>query len=545
MADPASIRPRFAVAAADAAKLKTAAARAAAALTARVRAPEGIFAQRWVNAATPDEPPAMDLNALPVLTTYWVTRDPELAAELVRSAFSGQDPDGGLCRRIGPDGEVLEASAPWPRLLAGARPACAADPDLREWMVPHAEAWLHWAGARYDPGGEGRFCWPAPEESLLPQAWDENLASVGLTSLLCAECEAFRAILGEGGSPADPHALHTLETRLQEALSAQRDDTTGTFRDRYADGRAVQRLTLPVCFPLLLDGTPEAARATLAAELSEGPLMCSSGGFSAWEPWPGDPAAPPAPVALQPPALEALGRIDPETAARQRATLGLRLARAWETNGVLPDDLGGGGAGRDTPVAEALLADALEPTHTPLTPPWIERHRRTMMVLLLALLVLPVAIIFGLAHRRITLPASTMESIISLGRQHLATGHAREAEALLRDFIRRTGNPPGAAHLWLGNALFRQGRFEEAEAEYRIGLNDEVSSLHALYNLGLTLHRLGRLDEAIECFDAFIEAYEQDLPALVGQARRARMLIREQQRAAAQADRGAGLIHAP
>jgi tetratricopeptide (TPR) repeat protein len=529
----------------DPSQSAAAAAWAADALAARVRAPEGIFPERWFNSAAPGDAPAMDLNHLPVILAYWTPRDPALAAELMRSAFIGQDPDGGLCRRIRADGCVVDSAAPWPRLLAGARPVCEADPALRDWIQPRGEAWLRWAHARFDPRAEGRFCWPTPDESPLPRAWDEGLASVGLVSLLLGEIEAFRAIIGESGSPSDPQALHTFEQRLQDALTALRDGPDGVFRDRYPDGRAVQRETLPTYFPLLLDGIPASLRTTLSAGLTSGPLRRAGGGFVAWEPWPGDPEPPPAPLALQPLALEALERADPAAADRARAAIRSILVLSWQSYGVPPHDLREAAKGTGDPVAEVILAGASKSAATTPSMQWMERHRSGLLAVLLALMVLPVLAIFWLAHQRVTLPASTMESIISLGRQSLAAGQSREAEFLLRDFIRRTGNPPGAAHLWLGNALFRQGRFSEAEAEYRIGLDDGQSSLQALYNLGLTLHRLGRPDEAVECFDALIEAYDEELPDVTARARAARALIREQQRAGDAADDGAGLINAP
>lgn len=529
----------------DTSQSAAAAVWAADALVMRVRAPEGVFSERWFNSAAPGDAPAMDLNHLPVILAFWTPRDPALAAELTRSAFAGQDPDGELCRRLCPDGSAADPGAPWPRLLAGVRPVCEADPTLRDWIQPRGEAWLRWAGARFDPRAEGRFCWPSPDESMLPQAWDEGLASVGLVSLLLAEIESFRAIIGEGGSPSDPQSLHAFEQRLQDALAALRDGSTGVFRDRYPDGRAVQRETLPTYFPLLLDRIPESLRTALSAGLASGPLRRAGGGFAAWEPWPDDLEPPPAPLALQPLALEALGRADPAAADHARAAVRSALVLSWTSSGGLPDDLREAAAGTSDPVAEVILAGAAESAVTPPSMQWMERHRSGLLAAMLALMVLPVLFIFWLAHHRITLPASTMESIISLGRQSLAAGQTKEAEFLLRDFIRRTGNPPGAAHLWLGNALFRQDRFAEAEAEYRIGMNDGQSSVYALYNLGLTLHRLGRPDEAVECFDALIEAYDEELPDVTARARAARALILEQQRASDTAGAGAGLINAP
>jgi Flp pilus assembly protein TadD len=52
------------------------------------------------------------------------------------------------------------------------------------------------------------------------------------------------------------------------------------------------------------------------------------------------------------------------------------------------------------------------------------------------------------------------------------------------------------AHLNLGNTLFRQGRLEEAVAEYREALRIDPDYAGAHYNLGQALSRLGRESEA-------------------------------------------------
>ncbi len=52
-----------------------------------------------------------------------------------------------------------------------------------------------------------------------------------------------------------------------------------------------------------------------------------------------------------------------------------------------------------------------------------------------------------------------------------------------------------------GNRLFEEGNYAEAEAKYRQSLEAESNNYKALFNLGNTLYRQGRLEEARQVFD--------------------------------------------
>jgi len=61
-------------------------------------------------------------------------------------------------------------------------------------------------------------------------------------------------------------------------------------------------------------------------------------------------------------------------------------------------------------------------------------------------------------------------------------------------------------HYNLGGALFGKGRFAEAEAAFRAGLDQDPDHLEARYFLGLTLRELGRPAEALQEMKAVLRA---------------------------------------
>ncbi len=513
----------------------SASAAAGAFLNARIRAPEGIFITRWLNTAAEGQPPEMDLNALFAALRHWIPRDPALADELIQSAFAAQGPEGSLSRRVCPDGRVADATAPWPVLLAAAAPRADASSALCEWLIPRAEAYLKWARGHFDPDGDGWPQWPSAHGALLPDTWEAGLAGVDLTVLLLSEAAALRRMCAGGITLENPRALGDFEHALRRSLGALAIEDAPPFRDRYLDGRPAQRITLSCYFPLWLDDLALQTREQLAQHLELGPCAHPGGGFASWEVWPEDPAPAPVSPALQLFMLAGLEKTDPGAAGRAADRVRSRMETAWSVHGWLPADLA---AEANVPaasgcegIAAAVLAApppprAAEPSRRRA---WLERNRRIVLAAAVVLIALPLAGLALYLQRQSSLPGANMETLIVLGRESMNAGRLDEAERLLRDFLRRFRGTHGVAHLLLGNTLFKQGRYAEAEQEYRVALDDEASGTHALYNLGVTLQRQGRLPEAEQCMQTFVDSFALELPQYAERARLALQLIRQQQ----------------
>lgn len=63
------------------------------------------------------------------------------------------------------------------------------------------------------------------------------------------------------------------------------------------------------------------------------------------------------------------------------------------------------------------------------------------------------------------------------------------------------GEAPGAARFFLGNALFRVGRTEEAVQEWDACLERSPKFPYAFNNLAVAHWKLGRIEEALRCLD--------------------------------------------
>jgi tetratricopeptide (TPR) repeat protein len=102
--------------------------------------------------------------------------------------------------------------------------------------------------------------------------------------------------------------------------------------------------------------------------------------------------------------------------------------------------------------------------------------------------------------------ASTEELALTGEYLQLYRHATREPEPYWQEAVRRDpGHSP--SHLGLGQSLYRSGRFAEAELEFRAAVdrltmfvpNPAVGDAH--YLLGLTLERMGRVDEAVDMLE--------------------------------------------
>ena len=320
---------------------------------------------------------------------------------------------------------------------------------------------------------------------------------------LAERCDASGAVrLRFGGRAAE--LARALEHKYFDAAH-------GEYRDRGEDGRVVARRTLAMFMPLLCENLEAARRDALLDALGRW-WDSTSRSFPAWERWPDDPASPPVVPRLQAliwAALAAYGGVrGPEWRERSAAV----AAASWVQTGV-------SGA-----LAAVLAAAACESEGLEAVAP---RNRRLWA--LAAGMVASFLVLLGVGvymMRRPSLPGSTGEALLNLARERYHSGDHQQAITLYREFLSRSRSTNGVVCVLLANALYRTGQYGEAEQLYRVALREEPSALHALYNLGLTLHQLGRDDEAVYVFDQFAGTYREDFPELAQRARTAAAIIR-------------------
>lgn len=524
--------------------------RAFEALDQRMRPPAGIVAQRW-SAADGPASDLLNLNELLPLVLAWRMRDPAVAQELVLSALTEQDQTGALPAAFRTDGYIPSVCGPWPLVVRAALRAWEAAPNpafLAKVMGP-LEAYVEWALTHFDPGHTSAPRWSSAEESFIPALWTNQTLSVEVTAFLVSELDAILAL-----GPADPRGgfpairYETQRSRLRAALeSLFWSERLNGYRDRSAGGDHLARATLGTFAPLLLHDLPPDRRAALVDQLLGGGLFGDDDALPLWQSWPEDIDDPPCPTLHQAIVLEMLG---PDAGRESGLRLRDRLARAIDRDlaatGAFPSAL----AASDTPTldrgaAEGFTAPGIAGaalavlTLAPLQAPddslatgstrtrWLERHRLGITWVAVSLILAGIASLAVLSLSRRTLPGGSGEALVNLARECYRSGNVDEAIRLYEEFLGRTRELNGNVEVLMGNALFRKGRYVEAEKHYREALKSEESSLHALYNLGQALERQKRYPEAAECFEAFAKTYRTDFPDLAVQSRLALEIVRQ------------------
>jgi len=480
-------------------------------LLAQLRQPFGVFAQRW--AAFP--PPSanfeegFDLRVLAPLCAVWARWSSDVARELVQSAANVQGYDGSFPAFVTPGNRVSSLRA-WPNFATAAwvTNRVAPSADFLAWLIPSLERYLEWAWRYYDVD-HGPPRWPQAEESWIPEIWQPDVRTVDLTVFLLLEFEAGLFLVEHSHVGGIVSARWAARVRqLSSHLQFFFDGASGIYRDRAHDGRFVARRTLCTFLPLLVPSCPPGVRARLAHELTEW-YDPQRRGFRAWEPWPEDESAPPVRVEHQPFLMWALVRhMTPEAQSFIQRILAQAAGRTIE-HVMEAVSLALGTAPAGAPACEGLPV-----AHRPWT--W-------------AAAVVGMLLLFGtgwhMMHRP-SLPGTTGEALLNLARERYDAGDHAAVIALCQEFLAISKATNGPVRVLLGNAFYRTGRYRDAEVEYRAALQDEASSLHALYNLGLALYHQGREEEAAHVFEQFAEAYRTDYPELASRARIALSLIR-------------------
>jgi len=94
--------------------------------------------------------------------------------------------------------------------------------------------------------------------------------------------------------------------------------------------------------------------------------------------------------------------------------------------------------------------------------------------------------------------AQTIEELREQGTAAYRSGNYAQAELIWRRVINQ--KPDSVAYVWLGLALYDQGKLPEAEQSYRRALQLDPEYALAHNNLGLALYDQGKLPEAVQSY---------------------------------------------
>ncbi len=513
-------------------------------LISRIRPPCGAFPFRW-SVGDRIEGTILDANQTLPLVLAWRSIDAAVAEDIVCSVMSCQAENGSIPAAISADGVVLSSAPAWPLLAQAACAAweCRRNPKFLAYVLPRLYRYLAHAVSHTDPRACGIHCWQASSESILPQVFDAGLESPELTTFLICEIEAFLQLCEAAPQfTFDRAALDAKHDNLiQRLLQELWDNKAKIFRSRYENGDPIERISIGSILPLLWRELPPRHEEPLLRRLNSRAPFHTPCGAPLWLRWEDETGTPPIPALHQALLLEALIRTGAQQELRAfSGTLSARLAQLFDTGAGLPNELqtlnGDHRSATPQPVIPATLAVLLAAgghEHTGSGDPalrnlrWMDRHRAALVGAAVAILVLGVGAVTTALIARRTLPAATLEALAGLARQQCAGGNYDGAIATYEKLWEGTRGA-SAIELLMGNTYFAKGDYPAAEKLYRSVLQKDPQSLTALHNLGLTLFKQNRMDEAADCYRELIQKSGSTHPGVANRARLALGLIEEQ-----------------
>lgn len=506
-------------------------------LIANLRPAAGSLSFPW-SASPVEAAPCLAARELYPLVCAWADVDPNVPANLVKSMLAHQREDGALPASVRPDGQHDFSHAPLPLVARSALRAWRAAPnrDFFDYALPRLHRYVSWALRHFDPEDLAQPRWQDAEEALVTSAFDADLVSVDLVSMLVSEIDALEDMsrsAAAGGPALDDLAAY--RTRLLECLRRSLwDEAAQSFRDRYLQGEPIARIMLSAVLPLLTRHLNRDFAAPLCAHVGAPDKFLTARGLRAWVPWEGDATAPPVLATQQMLVMDGLLlHGDASTAERvRRALLETALDDFAVTQSLDPaaddTDAGPESAAVTCALAVTLLAKPSDgllqaPELSPLLT-WMDRHRVAVLAVVCAAFALAFGsiMISSCSKRALTLQA--LETTAGLARRHYTEGHYDEALRLYQDIADSGRTFPGF-YVALGNVHFRMGALEEAERSYRREIEKNAQSPQAVMNLALTLHEARRTGEAIACWRQVTNDFAVLSPALAARAATALELV--------------------
>jgi len=516
----------------------------------RVRSPVEPFPYRWY-AGGDDATPHLSVNASLSIVAAWCGLDASVATEHLSSVLSCVGEDGSIPACLEPEPVNAPFYAPWPVLLQATRTLWERTKD-REFLVqaiPVLHRHLDWLLTHYGQLSPQVYCWNAAEEALVPEAFDQGLATVDLSVLLLNEIEALRVLCAVSGMPAvNTSFIDQAYARLQGSLgSFFWDPQARSFKDRYMGGAHIARMTFSAVMPLLWPGLEAKYHSPTLQHLLNPAEFRDEVGAPLWLAWEEDLEPPPIRAIHQSLLLEGLARTSFSRFAGELAEEALEaLAHAYQPARGLPEDLkrlleDEGSAGVRPGPAEWDAGAALHAlvlhghaTHEHVPPvavspvlSWLERHRWTLTLGGVAAMTLVIgAIAWAFVHKRTMSPVD-FNAVVGLAQKQYDAGQYEEAIRTYEELKKSSAGAPAmdSIEFKIANIYLKQGQFAEAEVRYRQLLERGYESPNLRINLALAVYRQGRLTEAGRLYREIVDRADEADPELVQRAEKALALI--------------------
>lgn len=497
-----------------------------------IRPPEGGISTHW-SQSKDAEAPFMDANEIHALVQAWLRINPDMAEELFLGVLKLQSNAGAIPVAYAPYKTFSVLEAPKPMLAKTAEKIWEAqkNPEFLSEAIPLLRRHLQWLLYHFDHKRRGLHQWQNSRETLTPEIYEPELATVDLTVLLLTEIEALNRLQEQlpGQTTRDPFFTDEHDTLKNNLLTEFWNEQTAQYSNAYLRDTLVQFKGFPGLTPLLWSQLPRPQKDILLDRIHNSSSLPGGLNILSWRSM--TPDGHEFPLHQQLLLLEILKTHEPNgSTTRDFTRLILQEFIEWhirsvETHGSLELD----------PVMAGFILTLME-NHTYRDHAKkshsgsslgifgkIRFHRADLIIVAATVFSLwTVGTIYDL--RRQPLPFSALDAQMNGAYANKNMEDTLESGLLI---VEHYPDQSGLAHLLLGNILLINNEYEEATRFFLQVREDFPDSPGAMISLGLAYQLQGRFEEAVEVYDEFTYLFDEIFPDLVSTIQQYRYLMEE------------------
>ncbi len=251
-----------------------------------LRPAEGSIPLRWSQSAA-RQSPGLEINELFPLALAWALVDPGIAEELLLCALKIQTNAGALPVQFAPHTLYSVMEAPKPLMVKTAEKVWETrnDPEFLKRILPLLRRHLQWQLHHFDPKRRGSYSWKTPNEPIVPELYQSDLATVDLAVLLMTEIDALNRL--EEQSPLHASAPPSFENEragLEHAVKSQFwNEEESAFSNALLRDIPTTLRGFPEVVPLLWEDLPQRRKDSILDKIRESGSLSGQHGALSWK----------------------------------------------------------------------------------------------------------------------------------------------------------------------------------------------------------------------------------------------------------------------
>ncbi|MCK5923448.1 MAG: hypothetical protein KAG66_21110, partial [Methylococcales bacterium] len=378
---------------------------------------------------------------------------------------------------------------------------------------------LQWLLHHFDPKRRGFHCWQNSKETLVPEVYEPELATVDLSVLLLTEIEALNRLQKRSPQHAKLNPFFSEERdTLENNLHTQFwNEKTSQYSKAYIRNNLIEFKGFPTLTPLLWRKLPELQKRVVLDQIRDSGSLPGGHNVLSWRTTVPDGRE--FPLLQQMLLLEILETHDPTgEVTRDFTRLMLQEFMEWHTRSIEKH-----GSLYLDPAMAAFILDLMQTHHyrdySKNAPPGFlsKLARKTRFNRLDAAIVAITILAVGTARtiyslRRQPPPFAVLD--VEINRAY-ANQNMNEVLRNGLQIIDHYPDQAGLARLLVGNILMVKNKPREAEPFFRDVRKDDPDSPGPMISLGLAYQLQGRFAEADEVYGEFTFLFAEIFPELV------------------------------